>query len=276
MQTYRFPLNLQLFAEDGPEDDDDWDADDTPTDGADDDDFEDTGDDTKTDEPTTADPTEPPTTDPEPVKPETFKLKYNGEEREIPAEEARALAQKGMNYEKAMERARQEARDTYISEQGMEWRGKPITTEAQYKQAIQEKEWEDNIRSKNNLPDEVVQELVEAKRDREERAREKVAAAEQAKEQAIVQEFFEYFQSINERPFSPTDVIPAEVKAAVDRGENLTVAYVKHQNAELMQQLRTYKQNETNAGKAPVTSTTAHGSKPQEPKDLFLAEFDKD
>lgn len=276
MTKYLFPLNLQLFA-DGEPDNDGWDDDDLPDDDTDlDTETEDNADDAETEEPTTAEPEAETQEDasPEPVK---HKIKYNGADEEYTEEEYRALAQKGRNYEKAQERAKQEARDAYVSEQGMEWRGKPITTEAQYRQALQEKEWEDSIRERNSsLPEDVVNELLEGRREREERAREKQEQATQAAQQAQVNDFLDYFQSVNDRPFSATDVIPAAVKAAVDQGVPLKIAYMEHQNKELMRQLRTHKQNETNQQKAPVSSVTAHGNKPQEPEDLFLAEFDKD
>jgi hypothetical protein len=40
----------------------------------------------------------------------------------------------------ATEKVRQESRDAYIAEQGYVWNGKKITTEAEYKNALREKE----------------------------------------------------------------------------------------------------------------------------------------
>lgn len=86
-----------------------------------------------------------------------LKVKFNHEEKEIPYEEAVQLAQKGMNYDKAVERAKQEARDNWITEQGYEWQGKPITTEAEYKTALREQQL---LEQHKDLPLEVAQKLT--------------------------------------------------------------------------------------------------------------------
>jgi len=64
-------------------------------------------------------PSPEPTTEPTPApdgggteptpEPQRIKVKYNHQELEIPYEEAVQHIQKGMNYDKAVERARQEA-----------------------------------------------------------------------------------------------------------------------------------------------------------------------
>jgi DNA-binding transcriptional MerR regulator len=214
----------------------------------------------------------------EPVtQPQTVKIKFNHEEREIPLEEAALLAQKGMVFDKAVERARQEAaqqaRDAVIAEMGMTWNGKPITTEAEYKRALQEKELIDKYKDRD-LPPEVIQELLESRRDREERQREKAAREQEAKIQAEYNDFISTFQSLNERPFDPNkDKIPQEVWDAVDKGQPLKYAYLEHYNKELRNQLRIAKQNEVNTKKAPVGSVTAGGGTKVEAEDDFLAGF---
>lgn len=207
--------------------------------------------------------------------PQKIKIKYNHEEREIDVEEAAALAQKGLNYEKAIERARQEAaqkaRDEVIASMGMTWNGKPITTEAEYKQALAEQEL---INKYSDLPDEVRQELLESRRDREERQREKREREEAEKRQAAFNEFFDYFKAANDREFDPQkDVIPLEVQEAVQKGVPLKYAYMEYHNKELRNQLKIAKQNQTNLKKAPVGSVTAGGGTKTEPEDDFLAGF---
>lgn len=113
-------------------------------------------------------PTDPPS-DPEP-KPEPFlSIKYNKDEVPLTKEEAVELAQKGKNYEKAIERAKQEAaqpaRDAYIAEQGYMWNGKPITTEAEYKQALKwQQEAERYATEKGVTPEEAHRELEKDRR----------------------------------------------------------------------------------------------------------------
>lgn len=276
MNRFRFPLDLQLFAEDDdtilPDDYSETPEAEEKQEDSFDMDSEDTG--TDAEDTTPAEEPEQPT---ETAQEQKLKLKFNHEEREISLEEATALAQKGMNYEKAVERARveaaQQARDSYIAEQGYEWNGKPITSEAQYKDALAEQALIDKYKD-SNLPDEVIQELMEGRKDREERAKEKAAQEEETKKTTQVNDFLDYFQRVNERPFDGVkDSIPQEVRDAVDRGETLKNAYMEFHNKELRSQLKIAKQNETNSKKAPVGSVTAHGGNKTEAEDDFLAGF---
>jgi hypothetical protein len=205
--------------------------------------------------------------------PQTLKIKYNHEEQEIPYDEAVPLIQKGMNFEKAVERARQEARDSYIAEQGLEWNGQQITTEAQYKQALQESQWMEQLQNRD-LPEEVVQELIESRRDREERNREKEERAKTEREQADMIDFINYFRDANGRDFNADqDILPDSVWQATQQGIPLRYAYADFQNQQLRQQLNTLKKNQDNAKKAPVNGVTQHGSNETTSEDPFLKGF---
>ncbi len=214
----------------------------------------------------------------EPVQEEPkLKLKYNSEEREISLEEAKILAQKGLNYEKAIERAQQEAtqraRDSWIAEQGYTWNDKPITTEAEYKQARAEEDLFNKYRDRD-LPEEVIRELVESRRDREERNREKQQNEVKAKEDANLQEFLQYFKDTNDRDFDTAkDSIPAEVWEVSNRGVPLKYAYMEHHAKELSTTVKVLKQNELNKQKAPIGSITAHGSNEVASEDDFEKGF---
>lgn len=247
---------------------------DTPTDGAEvetlDTEFGDQAETEAEDTTPAEEPTEP--TEPTPQK---LKVKFNHEEMELDYEEAATLAQKGMAFDKAVERARQEAaqqaKDEVIASLGYEWQGKPITTEADYKRAIAEKELLDKY---SQLPPELAQELIDSRRDREERQREKEAKESEAKQQAEFNDFLKYFQDVNERPFDhQKDAFPQEVLAAVNSGQSLRSAYMEHHNKELRNQLKIAKQNESNTKKAPVGSVTAGGGIKTEAEDDFLAGF---
>lgn len=228
----------------------------------------------------TGEDTKPPVEEEQPPEveqtPQKIKIKFNHEERELDLEEAAQLAQKGMVFDKAVERARQEAaqqaKDAVIAEMG--WRdfdGQPITTEARYREVMREKE----IREKySDLPEEVREELIASRADREERQREKAANEAKAKEAASFNEFFEYFQSVNDRPFDPQkDTIPPEVQAAVDRGETLKYAYMEHHNKELRNRLKIASQNQQNKQKAPVGGVTVNGGTRTASSDPFMEGF---
>lgn len=207
--------------------------------------------------------------EPEPQLPK-IKVKYNHQEMELPYEEAVQHIQKGMNYEKAIEKAKaeaaQQARDAYIASQGYVWNDKPITTEAEYNQAMKEKEIWEKYQSQG-LPDEVVQELVESKKFREQFESEKKSKAEQEKKNAEYQEFFEYFKAENGRDFnSATDTIPQDVWDLVAKGKTLTDAYTYNLNkqlkakiAELESKQKAIETNRENANSTPG-SVTGNGT----------------
>jgi phytoene/squalene synthetase len=175
-----------------------------------------------------------------------------------------------MNYDKAIERtkaeAHQAARDAFIAEQGYEWNGKPISTEAEYKQALKEQELYQQYQSKE-LPEEVIQELIEGKRFREQLTQEKQTVAQQRKQEAEYKEFFEYFANENGRNFDPAqDVIPEEVWLAANKGKTLIDAYqaheaksLKQQVKELQERLNVNKVNEVNASTS-TGSVTGNGA----------------
>jgi hypothetical protein len=184
-----------------------------------------------------------------------IKVKFNHEEREIPYEEAVTHIQKGMNYEKAVERARQEARDAWVAEQGYEWKGKPIKSEAEYKQALKEQELESKIRAQySNVPDEIVNELLEGKRFREQYQTEKQTAEQKAAEQKMYADFLEAYPDVKS-----TD-IPAEVWKEVKAGKNLTDAYVRYENKQLKDQLTSFQQQQQTAQANQANAAASTGS----------------
>ena len=174
---------------------------------------------------------------PEPTpEPQKIKVKYNHQELELPYEEAVTHIQKGMNYEKAVERARaeaaQQAKDELIAEAGYEWKGKPITTEAEYREALREQELENKIRSQyTNVPDEIIEELTEGRKFREQnQTKEQQTAAKQA-EQRMYQEFADAYPDLK------GEDIPPGVWEEVKQGRNLLDAYARHENKILRDQL---------------------------------------
>jgi hypothetical protein len=193
----------------------------------------------------------------QPQIPPAIKVKFNHEEREIPYEEAVTHIQKGMNYDKAVERARQEAaqqaRDSWIADQGYEWHGKPIKTEAEYKQALQEQELENRIKQQySNVPDELLNELVESKRFREETLAEKKAREEKEAEHKQYTDFLEAYPDVK-----PED-IPVEVWKEHKEGRSLTEAYMRYENQHLkgeMAKYQTQQQIEQANNKNAATST---------------------
>lgn len=61
--------------------------------------------------------------------------------------------------ERVRQEAAQQGRDAWVAEQGYEWNGKRIATEAEYKQALKEKEIRDRY-MEQGLPEDVIQRLT--------------------------------------------------------------------------------------------------------------------
>lgn len=202
----------------------------------------------------------------------TLKVKYNHEEKELSYDEAVTLAQKGMNYEKALERERekayQDARDAYIAEQNIEWNGQLITTEAEYKRALEEQALIEKY-SERDIPDEVIQELLESRRERQERKEQEAQIQAKQAEEKQFADFVEVYPDVD------ATTIPQEVWDSVEKGTPLVYAYMKYENAQLRTKTNVVQKNEENKQKAPNLGVTAFGSgEPEKSVDPFLAGFD--
>lgn len=191
-----------------------------------------------------------------------IKVKFNHEEKEIPYEEAVTHIQKGMNYDKAIERARQEATDTWIANQGYEWNGKSITTEAQYKQALAEQaEQERRATLQEKGVDPSVLDEYLANHPTTRKAAELIKQQEQQQKQAAEYgEFLEYYREENGRDFNPTtDKIPPEVWELTTKGKTLADAYAKYESKQLRAKLKAFETNQSNAASSPG-SVTGNGA----------------
>lgn len=161
--------------------------------------------------------------------------------------------------ESTAKRVAQEARDTYIKEQGYTWQGKPITTEAEYRQALQEQKWMEQYQS-HDLPEDVVQELVEGKKFREQYQQEKQTNEQKAKQDADFAAFLQTYPDVK------ASDIPENVWQEVNQGKSLVDAYARHENQLLKQQLAEFKQSkqveQQNAENAASStgSVTGNGS----------------
>lgn len=202
-------------------------------------------------------------TPPEPYK---LRVKYNHDEMELAEEEAIPLIQKGMNYDKAVERAAQEARqqavDEYIANQNLEWNGNPITTEAEYNMALYEQE----LTEKGVSPEEItrlVSEHPEVRKAHE-------IAEQNARNEDSTREFREF---VAEYPQVKPEEIPVEVFQYQNQTRKPLVDCMRwNENRLLKEQVKTLSQNLENAKKAPVGSVTALGDEGTE-YDPFLDGF---
>jgi hypothetical protein len=214
----------------------------------------------------------------EPTEAETLqmlKVKYNKEEREIPIDEAIPLVQKGLNYDKTLERLQALESDPRLSFVE-ELAGQFNMSVPEYLEAVKQQKEEQRIQElvEQGISEELAQEMLENRKFREQFETEKKAKAEEEKANADYNDFFDYFKQVNGRDFnSQSDEIPESVWQTTQNGVPLKFAYMQHQNQVLQQQLQTLKQNQTNAKKAPVGSITAHGSNEVASEDDFMAGF---
>lgn len=204
-----------------------------------------------------------------------FKVKYNHEEQELGYDDAIPLIQKGMNYDKLQERIGQLESDPRLSfieelanEQGMDVN--------EYLEAVKSAREDAELRQlvESNIPEEYAKEMLENRKFREQQKEEQQRKADEEKKNAEFNDFFQTFKDANDRDFDPSkDQIPQEVWDAHAQGTPLKFAYMQHHNQQLKSQLKTYKQNETNAKRAPVGSLTAFGSEEATSEDEFLKGF---
>jgi hypothetical protein len=204
-----------------------------------------------------------------------LKVKYNKEEMELDEERARELAQKGLNYDKTIERLQaleSDPRLSFIEELASQH---DMTPDEYISEVRKQQEQEQlNRLIQSNIPEELAQEILEGRKEREERKKQEAEAAEEQKKNQDFAEFFDYFRTANGREYVPNqDAIPENVWESVNQGVPLKFAYMAHENTQLRSQLSTLKQNKANASKAPVGSVTAHGGNEIASDDPFLAGF---
>jgi hypothetical protein len=204
-----------------------------------------------------------------------LKVKYNKEEMELDEERARELAQMGMNYPKLQEKLQaleSDPRLSFVEELAQQFN----MSVPEYLDAVKAQKEEQRIQElvEQGISQELAQEMLENRKFREQFEAEKRAKADEAKKNEEYNEFFEYFRQANGRDYQPNqDNIPESVWEAANNGIPLKFAYLQHENQQIKQQLQTFKQNQSNAQKAPVGSVTAHGSTEEAAEDLFMQGF---
>lgn len=190
-------------------------------------------------------PTEPTQEPVEPTPIPGIKVKYNHEEIELPYEEAIAHIQKGMNYEKATERAKQEARDEQIAEMYGESHG--IYTVEAYKEALKasqeaekQAQAEEKIRAKYSyLDEEIIEEMIQGKKFREEFEQMKNETARERKERETQEiqaqakekdqmEFLTMWSKEQGRAWGEQDTLPQEVLDYLKNGKTLADSYARY------------------------------------------------
>lgn len=178
----------------------------------------------------------------------------NTEQEEKPIQTPEENAQFAAQRRARETELKQKAVDEYIAAQGFEWNGKPITTEAEYKQALYEQE----LQEKGQDPDEVkrlIEEHPDVKAARELRE----SVEQEQRQKAEYADFFQTFKKLNKRDFNAeTDQIPNEVWEANEKGVPLKYAYLEHYTSQLETAEAKAKANQENAATS-TGSVTGQG-----------------
>ena len=185
----------------------------------------------------------------------TFRLKYNHEEREIPYSQAVELAQKGMNYDKVIEKLQ-----GLESNPGLSW----VQSQAQrygmsvdqFVDAMKQQEEQEQLNQliQQNIPDEYAKEMLENRKFREQYQQERDASQKKTKENAMYQEFLASYPDIK------PDQIPPDVWKEVNQGRNLLDAYVRYENKALKDQITKFQTKEQVAGTNQANAQASTGS----------------
>jgi len=166
--------------------------------------------------------------------------------------------------------ARQQAKDEVIANMGYTWNNKPVTTEAQYNQAVAEQaEQQRNAELEEQGIDPKY--LNDAVENNPTVKQAKALLAEQAQAKAQQQSYNEFMA---EYPDVKPEQISKETWDLVNQGKSLVDAYTRQEAKELKAKLKVYTQNETNKKKAPMSQGIAtHGSDEVAIEDDFMAGF---
>jgi len=200
-----------------------------------------------------------------------LKIKYNHEEKEIDLEEARILAQKGMNYDKLQEKLQQLENDParkLVEKQAAQYGMTP----QEYISAVEKQQEEQKLAklTEQGIPEEYAREILESKKFRQEYQSQKQQQEAQVKQQQEMNEFIQAFPNVK-----PDDIKP-ETWAKVNQGTPLKYAYMEQERADLLQKLQTKEQNQNNKKKAPISGVTEHGANDTVQGDPFMEGFDSE
>ncbi len=178
--------------------------------------------------------------------------------QQTPDENAK-FAQIRRDYEQRLTTEKQKAKDDFIASQGYVWNNKPITTEAEYNQALQEQseqQRQEQLRQQGIDPN-IVEDYI--------KNNPTVKWANDymqnyQKEQAKQAQFLEFTQAY---PNVKPEEIPQDVWQEFNKGTPLKIAYAIAENAKLKAELESFKQgsktNEVNAKNASTSTGSVSG-----------------
>lgn len=196
-----------------------------------------------------------------------LKLNFMGEEKEITLDEARTLAQKGLNHDRLQEKW-ESSKSTLNAFEEIARKAGFVDVHGHgdieaYKTAANEqlKQREiDEITQGTQLPPELAEELYLSRKDRAERQAE---IDKQKSEQVRNEQFSEllsFYKEVHGKDFDPaTTKLPEEIFIAMEKGIPPKYAYAEYVTRQSLAEKAIEKQNEENSS-ASVGSVTGTGA----------------
>jgi hypothetical protein len=182
-----------------------------------------------------------------------IKVKFNHEEKELSYDEAVQLAQKGMNYDKQVERLKQletDPRLSFVEEMANAYGMSP----QQYIEAVKEAQEQERLNQliEQNIPEEYAREMLESRKFREQFESEKRHKEQEERQMREYQDFFETFPNVK------VEDISQETWLKVNQGVPLKYAYMEHENSILKREKNAQEVNAKNA-ETSTGSVTGNG-----------------
>lgn len=194
----------------------------------------------------------------------TYKVKFYGQERELPVSELVRMAQKGMDYDNVRQRADAAAPVMALMQQYAAASGMSLE---QYLRVAQQGIAKAQAKPMidKGMPEAEARELVALRADKARReAQERAAAQREAK----IGPYMQLLQAYPE--IMKTGALPQVVRERIDAGEPPLAAYRAYKLDELTAQMAAQRQAQKNKAAAPG-SAAGTGAEKQDP---FLAAFD--
>lgn len=208
--------------------------------------------------------------------PQAFKVKYNGQERELTLDEAIVYAQKGMNYD----HVKAERDEAMTAKKLIEDTAKSAgLSKDEFLQQLQAgiAQQRKNALSKQGIEGPAADQIVRAEQEKADLERQLAELKGQADSAtaalAMQQRFSEFFKS---HPDVDAKAIPQSVIDAISKGGDANAAYAVHERdllkaelAKLQSELAAEKQNTKNRTTSPGSAAGTGAQKPE--NDPFLS-----
>ncbi len=205
-----------------------------------------------------------------------LKINYLGEEKEIDLEEAKTLAQKGMNYEPLQEKW-EKSKGTISKIEEIARKAGFVNDDGHgdieaYYEAANEQLREVEIAqmtSEYELPQELAEELYLSRKERAERQAEREKQATESKKQADYIDLLNFYKEVHGKDFDAETKLPNEVWEAVEKGIPPKYAYAEYLTKQSFKEKAIEQANAENSGASPG-GVTGKASTPE--REFFTSE----